>query len=287
MWLKPCWSSVPSSALDLCATGWCGQGLGCMEVSGLGSRGFRKKTPLFHFSLPGFPLCLFLNPQVFLCASISPQRKAQVCLVLSSNGKQLNFIQFSPNTINHLGLTCCMVQALWRTGKPFRRARRNIKLRFLMQLQKSGIFTWLHSAAFIWKQELLFCLHPALCWTPGVSNEGFPCFTMGKLTGALTYRHTTWFRGGGAGEVVVVGRRQAVLFHCRHFYCAMCNAVGKAAKADSLGRFCMGPHQLPSLTASLASPCPEVPPCPQGSQFGNNTSLCSFGKYLIFPLILF
>lgn len=214
------------------------------------------------------PSTFSLSPQVLLCALISPQRKAQVCLVLSWNGKQLNFVWFSPNAINHLGLTCCTVQA-YGGQENFSVEQEGISNSgSYCSHKKKRLFTWLHSAAFIWRLELFFRLQPALCQNPGVQNEGFPCFNMGKLTGALTYHRSSWFRKGGEGAVVVVWR-QAVLFHCWHFYCAvLCNAVGKAAKADSLGRFCMGPHQLHSLIASLTSPCPEVVPCPQGSLLG-------------------
>ena len=128
----------------------------------------------------------------------------------------------------------------------------------------------------MWRQVHFFHSQPRLCWIPGVQNEVFPCFTIGKLAGALTYHHTSSVRKGG-GEVGFWG--QAVLFHCWHFYYAvLCNAVGKIAKADSLGRFYKGPYQLPSLMASFISSCPEDLPCPQGSLLGITliTSLVSY-----------
>lgn len=253
--------------LDLCATRWCGQGLGCTEVSGLGSREFRKKTH-FHFSLPGFPFHLFLVPPGSpLCFDFTP-KKSPSLLSFELKWETTEFRLIFTQCYKSPWADLLHSAGLWRAGKFFSRAGRNIKFRFLLQPQKKRLFTWLHSAAFIWRLELFFRLQPALCQNPGVQNEGFPCFNMGKLTGALTCHHSSWFRKGGEGAVVVVWR-QAVLFHCRHFYCAVLrNAVGKAAKADSLGRFCMGPHQLHSLIASLTSSCPEVVPCPQGSLLG-------------------
>lgn len=58
-----------------------------------------------------------------------------------------------------------------------------------------GIFTQLHCAAFIWRQE------PALCQTPGAQNEGFPCFIIGKPSGALRYHCAARSREGGRGSL--------------------------------------------------------------------------------------
>lgn len=109
----------------------------CMHGGqGFGSTRVQEKPPLFHVSLPGFPLCLFLASQVFLCALVSPQNKAQVCLVLNSNGKQLNFIWFFTQCYKSPLVDLLHGAGLWRAGKTFGRAGRNIKFRFLILPQK-------------------------------------------------------------------------------------------------------------------------------------------------------
>lgn len=66
-----------------------------------------------------------------------------------------------------------------------------------------GIFYQLHCVAFIWRQE------PALCQTPGTQNKDFPCFIIGKPSGALRYHHATQSREGGWGS-----QHRLCLFHC-------------------------------------------------------------------------
>lgn len=203
MWFKPCWSSVLNSVLDLCATGWCREGLGSMEVSGLGLRELRKKIS-FSFQLTCFSSLPFPCPSSFpLCflwfLLFSPQSKAQHWLVLSSNGRQLNFIWFSPSAIHHLGLHGA---CLWRAGRPFGREDRNIKFRFLTQPQKKGFFTWLHSAAFIWRQEhIYFCFAYKLpCVKPNPKLR-FSLFYYWKTHWCLniSWHYLIQESGGGGG----------------------------------------------------------------------------------------
>lgn len=56
-----------------------------------------------------------------------------------------------------------------------------------------GIFTQLHCAVFVWRQE------PALCQTPGTQNEGFPCFIR-KPSDALRYHCAAQSREDGRGS---------------------------------------------------------------------------------------
>lgn len=267
MWFKPRWSSVPSSVLDLCTTRWCREGLGCVWRSVVWVHVSSRK----QFSNSVYLVCLSIlssSPKFSFKLWFHPKSK------LKQNSASLLNFEFKWETTEfHLIFTQCYKSpwtdlqrsaGLWRTGEPFGRADRNIEFEFITQPPERWIFTWLHRAAFIWRQKHFFHTQPKLCPTPGVQNEVLPCFTAGKLTGALTYHCASWFRKRGVGVW-----RQAVLFHYWRFYCTvLCNAVGKAAKADSLGRFYKGPHQLPSLIVSLISPCPDVLPCPRGRLLG-------------------
>lgn len=120
MWFKPRWSSVPSSVLDLCTTWWCREGLGCVWRSVVwvhvsSRKQFSNSVYLVCLSIlsssPKFSFKLWFHPK-----AKPKQNSAKVCLILSSNGKQLNFIWFSPSAINHLGLTCCTVQVYGGLG---------------------------------------------------------------------------------------------------------------------------------------------------------------------------
>lgn len=108
MWFKPRWSSVPSLVSDLCTTSGCRESLGCVWRSVVWVHVSSRKqfsTLAYLVSLPTLsssPLCVLVSPK-----AKPKQNSAKVHLVSSLNGKQLNFIWFSPRAINHFSLACC------------------------------------------------------------------------------------------------------------------------------------------------------------------------------------
>lgn len=124
------------------------------------------------------------------------QREGKICFVSSLNGKKpeyhLVFTQWDKSSWIFILMSCVTplaVQCKTVEGKEsFWQSRQEYQTQ-----RNKGIFSQLHSAAFIRRQE------PASCQTPGAQNEGFPCFIIGKPSGASRYHRAAQSREDGRG----------------------------------------------------------------------------------------
>lgn len=125
MWFKPCWSSVLKSVLDLCATGWCREGLGRVEASGLGLRELGKKNS-FSFQLTCFPSLPFPCPPAFpLCFGFAPKLNPTLLSIK---------LKWETTEFHLIFTQCC--KSPWAAGCRFVEGRKTFWFKFLMQTQK-------------------------------------------------------------------------------------------------------------------------------------------------------